>query len=178
MRITHRIKENGDKHMEVRSVKNVNENKDTSHFEKLAPFAFEDGDGNRRMGFKDANQKETIPAIYYVRVKLPDGSEIFNHDGEFNNGLAVVMNREGKFGLIDTDGRVVIPLQYDTISNVTVKDILFFRKGSICGFMRMNELVIAEYPDCTFFQQTHDHVYRIEYNGGNDRVELNLDVFI
>ena len=143
--------------MEVRSVKNVNENKDTSHFEKLAPFAFEDGD---------------------VRVKLPDGSEIFNHDGEFNNGLAVVMNREGKFGLIDTDGRVVIPLQYDTISNVIVKDILFFRKGSICGFMRMNELVIAEYPDCTFFQQTHDHVYRIEYNGGNDRVELNLDVFI
>lgn len=156
----------------------MNEDKNTAYFEELVPFAFEDSDGNRRMGFKDANQKEKIPAIYYVRVKLPDGSEIFNHDGEFNNGLAVVMNREGKFGLIDTDGRVVIPLQYDSISNVIVKDILFFRKGSTCGFMRRNELVIAEYPDCTFFQQTHDHVYRIEYNGGNDRVELNLDVFI
>lgn len=50
----------------------MNENKNTSHFEKLVPFAFEDGDGNRRMGFKDADQKERIPAIYYVRVKFPD----------------------------------------------------------------------------------------------------------
>lgn len=156
----------------------MNENKNTSHFEKLVPFAFEDGDGNRRMGFKDADQKERRPAIYYVRVKFPDGSEIFNHDGEFNNGLAVVMNREGKFGLIDTDGNAVIPLQYDSISNVIVKDILFFRNGSTCGFMKTDGLVIAEYPGCTFLQQTHDHVYRIEYNGGDDRAELDLDVFI
>lgn len=156
----------------------MNENKNTSHFEKLVPFAFEDGDGNRRMGFKDADQKERIPAIYYVRVKFPDGSEIFNLDGEFNNGLAVVMNREGKFGLIDTDGNAVIPLQYDSISNVIVKDILFFRNRSTCGFMKTDGLVIAEYPGCTFLQQTHDHVYRIEYNGGDDRAELDLDVFI
>lgn len=159
-------------------MRTVNENKNTAYFEELVPFAFEDSDGNRRMGFKDANQKENIPAIYYVRVKLSDGKEIFNHDGEFNNGLAVVMNREGKFGLIDTNGHAVIPLRYDSISNVIVKDILFFRIGSTCGFMKTNELVMAEYPDCTFFQQTHDHVYHIEYNGGDNCVELNLDVFI
>lgn len=159
-------------------MRTVNENKNTAYFEELVPFAFEDSYGNRRMGFKDANQKEKIPAIYYVRVKLSDGKEIFNHDGEFNNGLAVVMNREGKFGLIDTNGHAVIPLRYDSISNVIVKDILFFRIGSTCGFMKTNELVMAEYPDCTFFQQTYDHVYHIEYNGGDNCVELNLDVFI
>ena len=156
----------------------MDEKKNTERFEEIEPFVFEDSDGNRRMGYRDANQNERIPPEYYVRVKLLDGREILNHDGEFKNGLAVVMNREGRFGLIRTDGSVVIPLQYDSISNVIVNDILFFRKGSTCGFMKTNQLVIAEYPNCTYLQQKHGHVYRIEYNDGESQAELDLDAQI
>ena len=145
---------------------------------KMESFILEDIDESRRIGYKDSNHQERIPPIYYVQVILPDGREIWNQDGEFQNGLAVVMNKEGRFGLIHADGSVVIPLQYDNISNVIVNDTLFFRKGSTCGFMKTNQLVIAEYPNCTYLQQKHDHVYRIEYNDGETQTELDLDAQI
>ncbi len=155
----------------------VSDSKNEKDFEELVPFFFEDIDENKRVGFKNKDQKEQIPPVYYAMLKLPNGKTVFNYDCNFRNGLAVVMERKGKFGLIDANGNTVIPLQYDYISNVIVNDILLFCSGSTCGFIKKNNFVIAEYHDCTLLQQTHDHTYLIKYNGGKSYAELDLDGF-
>ena len=134
-------------------------------------------DDNIRMGFADSNQKEQIPPIYYAKVKTSDGRVVFNHDGVFQKNFAVVMDSEGKFGLINRNGIAVIPLQYDSISNIILKNIVFFRQGSTCGFMNINQTILAEYPNCTSFREVRNHMYAIEYNGGSEKKELDLTLF-
>ena len=145
-------------------------------YSDLTAFVIKDGDDCIRMGFVDVEQKEQIPPIYYAKTKAADGEIIFNHDGVFRNGFAVVMNSEGKFGLIDKCGTIVIPLQYDSISNIVFNNIVFFRKGSSCGFMNMNQTVLAEYENCTSFYEVRKHVYAIEYNGGSEKTEVDLNL--
>lgn len=145
-------------------------------YPELTSFFCEDEDGGRRMGYLDADGKEHIPPVYYMKATGSDGKVIFNDDGEFKNGLAVVMDRNGRFGLIDRNGGIVIPLLYGSISNVLANNIVFFRKGGTCGFMKTDETVLAEYPDCTALQEIRAHVYEIEYDGGAKKTELNLDL--
>lgn len=149
--------------------------KDSAVYSELTPFFCEDEDGNRRIGYLDSDRKEHIPPKYYMKITGPDGKVIFNDNGEFRNGLAVVMDKNGRFGLIDQNGGTVIPAQYDSISNVLAHNIVFFRKGGTCGFMKTDETVLAEYADCTAFKEISEHIYEIEYDGGAKKTELDLD---
>lgn len=141
----------------------------------LTYFIVVDDNGNRRIGFRDHEQKEVIPPVYYVMLKLQNGKTIFNHGGDFKDGLAVMLNREGKFGLIDTKGNTVVPFRYDHVSNTVENGMIFFRLGNTCGFMKMDTSVVVEYPNCTVLVQTHDHVYHVEYNFGETQTEIDLD---
>jgi len=56
-----------------------------------------------KSGYIDKTGKEVIP-LKYSRV------------GYFNNGLAVVSNKRGLYGMIDKTGKVVVPLKYYSLS--------------------------------------------------------------
>lgn len=152
----------------------MDKEKNTVQYGQLTPFTLWENASTAQMGFRDENGNERIPPIFYMRVTTSDGKIILNHDGFFKNGRAVVMNAEGKFGLIDENGSVLIPLVYDSLSNILLKDILFFRSGNTCGFMRMNQTILAEYPHCTSLRESGKHVYAIEYAGGAEKAVLDL----
>lgn len=154
----------------------MNEEKGMMQYDEWTAFVIADSDDYIRMGFMDAAQKERIPPIYYAKTKASDGKIVFNHNGVFRNSFAVVMDIEGKFGLIDKNGAVVIPLRYNSISNIILNDIIFFRKGNTCGFMNLNQTILVEYENCTSFCEVKKHVYAIEYNGGNEKTEVNLNL--
>ena len=84
------------------------------------------------------------------------------------------MNPEGKIGMIDAKGNTVIPLQYDALSDVIVNDIVFFRKGLVCGFMKTDETILAEYSNCVLVQQKEGFIHHIEYEGGTKKAEIDL----
>lgn len=96
--------------------------------------------------------------------------------GDFDNHLAVVMNASKKFGIINTDGDVVIELKYDALSNVITNDIVFFREGATCGFMRLDASVVLQYPNCTSIQLKEETLYIIEYDDGKKKTEVDLSL--
>lgn len=63
--------------------------------QELVPFEAPD----KLYGYKDATGKIVIPAKYSVAQP-------------FREGLAVVINRNGRYGFIAADGKVVVPLKY------------------------------------------------------------------
>lgn len=146
------------------------------HDDDLTPFVVADVYGNRRIGYLNKDQKVCIPPIYYTRVNFPENKTLFNHDTNFKNHLAVVMNVAGKFGIISTDGNVVIELKYDALSNVIANDIVFFRDGATCGFMKLNGSVILQYPNCTAIQLKKETLYIIEYDDGKKKAEVDLSL--
>ena len=142
----------------------------------LTAFVVADVAGNRRVGYLNKHQKVCIPPTYYTRVNLPENKTVFNHGGDFKNHLAVVMNADGKFGIINTNEDVVVELKYDALSNVITNDIVFFREGGTCGFMRLDGSVILQYPNCTAIQLKEKTVYIIEYDNGKIKAEVDLSL--
>ncbi len=65
-----------------------------------------------RVGFIDEQGELVIPLDYFGRVTV-DGRERFVHFPFFSEGLAALLNAEGKFGYIDRFNRTVIPFVYD-----------------------------------------------------------------
>lgn len=142
----------------------------------LTAFVVADVADNRRVGYLNKDQKVCIPPIYYTRVNLPENKTVFNHDVDFKNHLAVVMNTDGKFGIINTDGDVVIELKYDALSNVITNDIVFFREGATCGFMRLDGSVILQYPNCISIQLKEGTAYIIKYDDGKKETKVDLSL--
>ena len=140
----------------------------------LSAFFVTTENGNQRMGYVNTDQKVCIAPIYYAVVKLPNNKTVFNHDGIFKNDLAVVMNADGKFGLINPDGDVVVNLRYDSLSNVITNGMIFFREGTTCGFMRLDESTVLEYPNCTSLQLKEGTIYSVEYENGKKKIEVDL----
>lgn len=136
----------------------------------------ESGDnGDIRVGYKNKENTLCIPPVYYSRLNLPTGKVLINPDGEFKNGLAVVMNGDGKFGMINTNGSMVITPKYDSLSNVIINDLVFFRIGTVSGFMKIDECIVAEYQDCVGIRRKEAHIYTIEHdNGKNTEIDLSV----
>lgn len=70
--------------------------------------------------------KETTPSVCYIDrtgkiIFSSEGSEFFSH-GKFSNGMAAVQNEGGKYGFINTDGKLVIPYQYSIPAKATDED--------------------------------------------------------
>ena len=151
-------------------------NKAIHPYDDLTAFVVADVNGNRRVGYRNKDQKVCIPPIYYTRVNFSDNKTVFNHDADFKNHLAVVMNAAGKFGIINTDGNAVIDLKYDALSNVIMNDIVFFRDGTTCGFMKLDGTVILQYPNCSVIQLKEGTLYSIEYEDGKKKTEVDLSL--
>ena len=62
-----------------------------------------------KVGFIDKENNIVIP------FQFPLGPNYFEMDFVFRNGLCKIVNEEGKYGLIDKTGKVVLPTIYDDI---------------------------------------------------------------
>jgi tetratricopeptide (TPR) repeat protein len=63
---------------------------------------YEEKHGNQRFGFMNNKGKNVIPCVYtYVE--------------QFNHGIAIAKNEEGRYGVIDKYGLIVVPFEYTKI---------------------------------------------------------------
>lgn len=86
----------------------------------LLPVLQKGEDGSDKAGYLDLSDLTLrIPAVY-------DGA------GSFYGGLAAV-SRDGLYGLIDTDGNLVYPIEYKRASAVNEDGTVFLLKGSETG---------------------------------------------
>ncbi|MCA5005079.1 WG repeat-containing protein [Sphingobacterium bovistauri] len=90
-------------------------------------------------GLMDTEQKIITPAIY---------TSIF----EFNAGVAIVTNPEGKYAAIDTSGILVSPFKYDYLMYEPNGNQFIFVENSRYGLIKDNKIIIpAEYDALHFF---------------------------
>jgi len=104
-----------------------------------------------KIGFIDKTGKVVIPLDYYGRF----GREIFVNPGFFD-GLAVVINADGKFGFLNMTGEIVIPFEYER-ALVYNDGLASVKKDGKWGFVDKNNTVVIpfEYDHLgsgTFFQ--------------------------
>ena len=71
------------------------------------PQPFQDEKTNK-YGYKDESGKVVIKPVYNLAYEFSDGKY-----AEVNIGADYVNNKGGKWGIIDTKGKIIIPIKYD-----------------------------------------------------------------
>ncbi|MFC0392653.1 WG repeat-containing protein, partial [Paenibacillus mendelii] len=90
------------------------------------------------------------PLEYYGRYGDVNVRPKFVHNPFFNDGLAALMNKDGKFGYIDKEGKVVIPFEYDNTQLFT-EGFAAVNKDDKWGFVnKKGEVVIPLEYDWAF----------------------------
>lgn len=90
-------------------------------------------------GLMNTEEKIITPAIY-------------TSIAEFNAGIAIVTNPEGKYAAIDTSGILVSPFKYDFLTYEPEGNQFIFVENSKYGLIKDNKIIIpAEYDDLRFF---------------------------
>ncbi len=112
-------------------------------------------------------QKSYIEAIYpgwakkdYYDLKFQQIDEVswFERNPRFRDGMAVVRNKEGKYGVGDSTGKLIIPFEYDQISGRPVVGRFMARKGDAWAVVGMDNKPLTEFK--------FDRPY---YSAGNGR---------
>ncbi|MCL2816459.1 MAG: WG repeat-containing protein [Oscillospiraceae bacterium] len=67
-----------------------------------------------RVGYIDKTGEIVIPLDYYGRFTRGEERPEFVHFPYFSEGFAVLMDKEGKFGFVNKENRVVIAFEYDS----------------------------------------------------------------
>jgi len=98
------------------------------------------------LGFKTTpSPSDSLKRSAYIVVSSPDGRRIFNSDGEiitpaqytwvdlweFDDGLAIPAKKDdGRCGLLDLNGNIVIPMIYDELS-IFIPDKDMFKQSKV-----------------------------------------------
>lgn len=95
---------------------------------------------NDKMGIIDENENQIVP-IEYKNIR----------SSRYNDGSYLAINKEGKYGCIQADGKVSLPFEYDFI-NTNYSNSLKTTKGDKCGMIQVNngsphEIVTCEYDN-------------------------------
>lgn len=106
-------------------------------------YAFQDSTSHL-IGIRDSNQQVIVTPRY--------GSI-----NEFIGTHAVVTNTEFQYGIIDTDGREVIPCEWEYLAQDPELEIIFFSIDGKTGVMDYHQHVIipAQYDHISFFAKGH-----------------------
>lgn len=90
-------------------------------------------------GVMDADEKIITPALY-TRIS------------NYNFGIAIVTNPEGKYAAIDTNGTLIYPFKYDYLTYEPDGSQYIFEENSKYGLIKDNKIIIpAEYDNLHFF---------------------------
>ncbi len=103
------------------------------------------------------NSNKTTWSQEFYKARLHRKMGIISKDGEiilpfeydnifdFNAGLNLaVVEKDGKYGLVDLSFKWVIPCRYESLSPYQVRNKILFREGNLWGWMDMNERVEVE----------------------------------
>lgn len=95
---------------------------------------------NDKMGIIDEDENEIVP-IEFKNIR----------SSKYNDGSYLAINKFGKYGCIQADGKVSLPFEYDFI-NTNYSNSLKTTKGDKCGMIQVNngsphEIVTCEYDN-------------------------------
>lgn len=103
------------------------------------------------IGYIDGSGKISIQPQYEI---FPNYLE----RGQFHSNLAIV-KQKGKFGIIDKQGKVVLPITYNGLGNVS--SLISFSKGKLWGFMDLTGKVIIQ-PEFDYAESFKDGTAIVE----------------
>ena len=98
----------------------------------------------------------TEPSCAYINTKgetiIPAG--LWDESGSFSEGLAAVMNKQGKHGYINTKGEVVIPFEYDSW-DFFVADHARIETDAGFGYIdkQGNTVIAPQYLEARYFNE-------------------------
>jgi hypothetical protein len=120
-------------------------------------------ENNGKIGYINRKFKEVVPLGKY-QVAEP-----------FRNHLGIVAN-EGNFGIIDTLGKVIVPLKYDFIEHPTeysnASDLFAVKKGKNIQFLDKNANPVTDFDikefewDSYKTQESHQRYFVLTKNSG------------
>ena len=120
---------------------------------------------DNKMGFVDLNGKEVISCQYKTGTWK-----------EFTDGYRPVKNMEGKWGVIDTTGRVVVPFKYDDAGDIEngYTRVYLDGKYGLCN-MEGKEIIPCEYDS---IYSPEEYGIAVEGNGGTGYVNYEGKLII
>lgn len=153
---------------------------------------------NPTIYFKDGS-KTTIPYVSKFLGELPRTSAVFCE--EINKGLGVMdgdgnvivkpgqyedvsmykyrrhinVKNDGKWGLINMKGDIVIPCEYDTMKCVDISDYLFFDGGFLMTFTSRNEFVMTDTLGRSIsYEEYHSKYPNVTIDKRGDKYIVNM----
>ncbi len=96
---------------------------------------------NFHVGYIDKTAFEVIPTVYFGRFVVKDQPK-FVHFPRFEEGRAALINKEGKFGYVNTSHEVCVPFAYDNTFHFS-EHLAAVQKGEKWGYVdKMGNTVI------------------------------------
>ena len=136
---------------------------------------------------KEYHDWEDNYSVYEIGYKYPDGDDalVFSYgsnrdpedgsviviDGtgyssfdDFHNGVAVVKNDQQKYSLINRDGKVLLPFEYDNISNEVGSYLIVQDYDKGYGYMDTAGVIVIP-QEYEFAQGSWDNIFVVKKDG-------------
>jgi len=82
---------------------------------------------NGKMGVIDDREAEIVPLTYNFISANP-----------YNDGSYLAQNGDGKYGLINIDGKITLPFNYDNFQTQSYSGIAISSADNKCGLVKLN----------------------------------------
>lgn len=131
----------------------------------------------RKLGIIDVDNKEVIPCVYTYHEDDTYGPEWKNHSGKFiydslRNRFCAIVKKNGKFGLIDTANRILVPIKYSGLYRVFDErncpaQFYIIVKGKKMGLIDTanNVILPTKYDHISYY--SYDNSFRLTKNKRN-----------
>ncbi|NYR10875.1 WG repeat-containing protein [Psychrobacter sp. BI730] len=129
-------------------------------------------DGKTSYINKKGSEVISLDDSYDIAVNEDYSGEYGFANGHLTNGVLIVQNTEGRYGLLNKQGQLVVPLEYDYIVQLIDSEKMIEREGDIVKVKKNNkyglinssgEVVLPlEYEDITSFS---DKLLVVKING-------------